>query len=208
MVGSEVIRQAILDNGIESVTAITRKPLSISHSKLKTIIHSDFLKYDSIVEELKINDAVIWCLGISQSQVSTAQYEQITYDFTVAAAKAMYDANPKSTFLFLSGAGADPSEKSLTLFARIKGKTENALLKMTLLKLFIARPAGIKPIHKNPNTSIFNKLVTPLLPVLEALAPAFVISSDILAKALINIVKDGSSNQIIHNAELKVMGLK
>ncbi len=208
MVGSEVIRQAILDNEIESITAITRKPLSIVHSKLKSIIHSDYYKYESLIEEFKANDAVVWCLGISQSQVSTAKYEEITYDYTMAAAKAMFDANPKSTFLFLSGAGADPTEKSLTVFARIKGKAENALLRMPLLKLFIARPAGIKPIHKNPNTSFFNKLFLPLFPLLEAITPNFVIASDILAKAMLHIIKQGSSNQIINNVELKALGVQ
>ncbi len=206
MVGAEVIRQAMADSDIESITAISRKPLTLQHPKLKTIIHTDYLKYDALKDVFKSNDAVVWCLGISQTQVNKQEYEVITFDYTIAAAKAMFEANPKSTFLFLSGAGADNTEKSRTLFARIKGKAENALMQIPLMKLFIARPAGIKPIHKNPNTSFFNKLAIPLFPLFEIISPSFVIASDVLARAMLRILKQGNKSQVIHNVELKEIG--
>jgi putative NADH-flavin reductase len=93
MVGSEVVRQAILDDEIEMVTAIVRKPLDIQHSKLKTIIHKDFNDYSNISDLFKQRDACIWCLGISQYQVSKNDFEMITYNYTVEAAKAMLNVN-------------------------------------------------------------------------------------------------------------------
>jgi uncharacterized protein YbjT (DUF2867 family) len=203
LVGAEVVRQAILDDQIESVTAIVRKPLTIHHPKITTILHQDFLDYSNLTEVFKNNDALFWCLGISQSQVSKKQYETITYDYTIAAAKAVEKVNPEMTFLFLSGMGADSSEKSKTIFARVKGKAENALLKMSLKKLFIVRPGGIKPINKNPNTALSNKIMIPFFPIIEFFYPAMVISSVQLAKVMLHIAKNGSEKQLMENIYLK-----
>lgn len=203
LVGAEVLRQAILDNEIESVTAIVRKPLDIQHPKITTIIHQNFLDYSNLSDVFKNNDACLWCLGISQSQVSQEQYEIITYDYVIEAAKEILKANSAVTFLFLSGMGADSSEKSKTIFARVKGKTENALLKMSFKKLFIVRPGGIKPIHKNPNTALSNKIMIPFFPILEWLYPAMVITSVQLAKAMLHIAKNGSEKKLMENIFLK-----
>ncbi len=203
LVGAEVLRQAILDNEIESVTAIVRKPINIHHQKITTIIHQNFLDYSNLEDVFKNNDACLWCLGISQSQVSKEEYQIITYNYAIEGAKAMLNANPEITFLFLSGMGADSSEKSKTIFARVKGKTENALLKMPFKKLFIVRPGGIKPIHKNPNTAFSNKIMIPFFPLLERLYPRMVISSVQLAKALLHIAKHGSEKQLMENPFIK-----
>lgn len=203
MVGSEVIRQAIIDSDIKTVTAITRNPLSIQHVKLKTIIHRDFLDYSDLSDVFKQQDACLWCLGISQSQVNKEQYHVITYDYAVSAGQIIVKENPEMTFVFLSGAGADSKERSSTLFARVKGKTENALLKLGFKKIYIARPAGIKPIRKNPNTALVNKIMIPLFPILELVYPAGVITSVQLARAMLHIAKHGSDKTILENSDLK-----
>jgi len=204
--GSELIRQAINDPEIELVTAIARNVIGFKHPKLREIQHTDFRDYSSLHAEFKNHDAVFWCLGISQSQVSTKKYEEITYCFTIAAANAMLTSNPSSSFLFLSGAGADTSEKSKTAFARIKGKTENALKSITSLKLYILRPAGIKPVNKNPKLPLLYKLFLPLFPLLEILAPSFVIPSDVLGRAMLKIVKNATDKILFENPELKMLG--
>lgn len=203
LVGAEVLRQAILDNDITEITALVRKPIEINHSKIKTILHSEFLNYSGLEEVFKSHDAMVWALGISQTQVSKENYEVITYDYTMAAANAIKIANPEMAFLFVSGGGADSTEKSRTIFARVKGKTENALIKLGLKNLYSVRPAGIKPIHKNPNTSFLNKLFIPLFPVFEFINPNWVIASDKLAIAILRILKTGSNKVIIENKELK-----
>jgi nucleoside-diphosphate-sugar epimerase len=207
-VGAEVIRQAILDKDIESITALSRKPIPVQHGRVSTIMHKDFLDYNGLENVFHEHDACIWCLGISQSQVSKQAYEVITYDYAMAAAKAMKQANRNMTFLFLSGAGADSAEKSRTLFARVKGKTENALQRlMPEKKLIIARPAGIKPVHLNPNTSLWNKMVIPLFPIFELIMPSIVISSVDLAKAMLHLVKHGSDKVILENVDLKKISI-
>ena len=204
-VGSEVIRQAIRDKDIHEVIALTRRSIDIHHPKLQTIIHKDFLNYSGLDPLFKNADACIWALGISQTQVSKEEYEVITHDYAIAAAEAMLDANPAISFLFVSGGGADSSEKSKTLFARIKGKTENALKRLPFIQLIIARPGGIKPVHRNPNAPFIIKLMIPLFPIFEWLAPSHVISSVELAKVLLHLVKKGSDQLILENVDLKRM---
>ena len=203
LAGEELVRQAIADDKITSITAIVRKPVKLQSPKLKTIIHKDFMDYSGLEELFKNSDAFFWCLGISQSQVSKAEYEIITYDYTIAAALKVAFVNPDMKFIFLSGAGADSSEKSKTLFASVKGKTENRLKSMSLNKLFIVRPGGIKPIHKNPNTAFFNKVMYLFFPLLEIIWPSMVIGSDILAKSMLWIAKRGPSIQTFENNDLK-----
>jgi uncharacterized protein YbjT (DUF2867 family) len=200
--GSQVLEQALLDPEIASVTALSRKAL-IEHPKLTTIHHENFLDYSGLQYVFKTQDACLWCLGISQTQVTKEEYEVITCDYTMACALALLKANPTIMFVFLSGQGADSSEQSRTTFARIKGKTENALKRAGFQKLFIARPGGIKPVRLNPNTSLMNKLAVPLLPIMEFFAPNLVIGARDLAKAMLYVAKHGYEKQILENSDLK-----
>ena len=202
MVGSEVIRQAIADDEITSITAIVRRPLDVSHSKLTTVIHQNFLDYSNLADVFKNNEAVIWCLGISQNQVNKEEYIKITYDYTVAFAKDMLNANPELTFLFLSGAGADNTEKTRILFGKIKGRTENALKQMPIKKLYIARPAGILPVHKPKHLALILRLQYLFVAAFKYITPFYVITSADLAKALLCIVKKNEALQLYERLQL------
>src|SRR5256885_11045556 len=158
MVGSEVLHQAIADNDIDEVTAIVRRQPDAQHPKLKTIIHQNFLDYSNLTDVFKNNDALIWCLGISQNAVSKEEYIKITYDYTIAAAKAVVQTNDELKFLFISGEGADNTEQTKILFGKIKGRTENVLMQMPLKKLCIVRPGAIIPVHKQNNLPFILKL--------------------------------------------------
>lgn len=203
MVGSEVLQQAIADNEIESITIIVRRPTDISHPKLKTILHQNFLDYSSLENEFKNNDALIWCLGISQNVVSKEEYIKITYDYAVAAAKTIVQANNKLRFLFLSGRGADNTEKTKILFGKIKGRTENALKELPLQKLYIARPAAILPVYKQKNLAFILKMQYALVKIFSYITPSFVITSADLAKALLFIVKKNDPSQLYNDVQLK-----
>jgi nucleoside-diphosphate-sugar epimerase len=205
MAGSEVIRQAIIDEGIQHIVCLVRRPVEIVHPKITTVIHNDFLNYDAVKDYFKDYDACIWCLGISQLQVSKQQYSIITYDYTVAAAKAMLAVNPGIHFIFLSGNKADRTEKSSVLFARLKGKTENALLKLGFKKLTIARPDAIWPKHKNKNAPLAYKLAFPFFPLVEKFAPSKIIGSVKLAKALLYLAKNPGEKNTYENLELRLL---
>lgn len=203
--GGDLIREAAKDSDIVSIKAISRKPLSFSHPKLQTVLHNDYLNYTPIEQEFIDTDWLIWCLGISQSQVSKDEYVKITYDYTIAAAKTLKRVNPHAGFIFVSGAGADENGKASTLFGKIKGKAERELLDMGFERLYIVRPGGIKPININPNTARVNKIMAPLYPLLELLVPFTVIRSDDLGKAMINLAKKGYNHPIVNNKELRVL---
>lgn len=208
MAGSELIRQAITDNDIQEIIALVRRPLEITHPKIKTVIHADFLNYDAVKDHFIGCDACIWCLGISQLQVSKQQYAVITYDYTIATAKAMQAVNPNIHFIFLSGNGADRTEKSKVLFARLKGKTENALLQLGLKNITLARPDAIWPKHKNKNAPLAYKLAFPFFPLVEKFAPRKIIGSVQLAKALLYLAKSPGEKNTYENMELRLLGEK
>src|SRR5690242_7951572 len=203
MVGSEVLCQAIADNEIESITIIVRRATDITHSKLKTILHQNFLDYSSLENEFQNNDALIWCLGISQNVVSKDEYIKITYDYTLAAANAVVQWNSALRFLFLSGRGADNTEKTKLLFGKIKGRTENALKELPLQKLYIASPNAINPIHQPKNLPFILKLQYFMVKIFTHITPSFIINSDELAKALLYIVKKNEPSQLYNDVQLK-----
>jgi uncharacterized protein YbjT (DUF2867 family) len=208
MAGSEVIRQAILDDSITAIYALARKPLNISHPKLKPIIHTDFLNYKGLENYFAECNACIWCLGISQLQATKEQLAITTVDYTIAAAKAMLAANPTISFIFLSGNGADRNEKSKIPFAKLKGKAENELLKLNFTHLAIARPDAIWPKHKHTTAPFAYKLAFPFYPLVELLAPSKIIKSDVLAKALIHLAKNKLEKDTFENMELRKLGMQ
>lgn len=205
MVGSEVLRQAIADDAIKEVIALVRRPPEVIHSKITVVIHHDYLNYDAVLDIFKECDACTWCLGISQLQVTKQQYIAITYDYAVAAAKAMLSANPAIHFLFVSGNKADRTEKSSVLFARLKGKTENALLAMDFNKLTIVRPDAIWPKHKNKRAPLAYKLAFPFFPLVEKFTPSKIIGSVQLAKAILYLLKFPGKQVTYENTELRLL---
>jgi uncharacterized protein YbjT (DUF2867 family) len=208
LAGSEVVRQAILDDGISEITALVRRPLPFQHPKLKIVLHDNYRDYSSLTPVFAAHDACVWCLGISQTQVEEDEYIRITYEYVVTAAQAMLGANPGIAFLFLSGAGADPQEKSRTLFARIKGKAENNLKRLPFKRLIIARPGGIIPVHAKERPAFFEKVLIPIYPILGILFPSLTIDSVDLAKAMLHLVKYGSGKTTVENKDLKRVGRK
>lgn len=203
MVGYEVLNQALLDNEIKTVTALVRKPLTVNNEKLKVIVHADFINYSYLDELFKEQDACIWCLGISQTKTKSEQeYHTITYDYAINAAKEMLKCNPNMTFVFLSGMGADNTMKSKTLFARVKGKTENDLKLLPFKSLYILRPGGIKPAHWGDSSTIMEKILYPFFPLFKLFAPNLMITSTQLAKALIKVAKKGNDIQTLENQEI------
>ena len=206
LIGAEVIRQAIDDPGIHELILLVRSQPEIVHPKITVVIHKDFLNFSGLSEHLSKANALVWCLGISQTQVSKKQYEIITYDYLEACARFCMQANPSIRFVFVSGDGADRTEKSRTLFKRLKGKAENAALQSGLKEVYIAQPDAVRPKHKNKKAPFLYKLVYPLFPLVEKIAPHKIIWSDVLARALLHIAKNGYEKNTIENVELRMLG--
>src|SRR3984957_12750403 len=147
MVGQGVLRECLLDPGVELVTTIGRRAMGVQHQKIREIVHNDLWSYSSIEKELSGFDACFFCLGVTSAGMKESDYARITYGITIAAAECVSRLNPQMTFVYVSGAGTDSSEQGRIMWARVKGKTENALLRLPFKAAIMFRPGAIQPLH-------------------------------------------------------------
>ncbi len=147
MVGQGVLRECLLDPEVETVLAVGRSSTGQQHAKLQEILHKDLEDLSRIENKLSGYDACFFCLGVSSAGLNEQQYRRVTYDLTIAAAKVLVRLNPAMTFIYVSGAGTDSTERGRMMWARVKGQTENALLQMPFRAAYMFRPAYIQPLH-------------------------------------------------------------
>src|SRR5580692_7664306 len=147
MVGQGVLRECLLDPDVQQVLSIVRTPSSQQHEKLHELLHSNFFDYSEIESQLTGFDACFFSLGVSSAGMDEAKYKHLTYDLTLAAATTLARLNPNMTFLYVSGAGTDSTETGRSMWARVKGKTENDLLKLPFKAAYMFRPGAIQPLH-------------------------------------------------------------
>ncbi|MER5453071.1 epimerase, partial [Streptomyces sp. NPDC002764] len=144
MVGQGVLRACLLEPDITEVLAVVRTPLDIGHAKLRQLVHTDFTDYTTIQDELKNLDACFFCLGVTSLGRGEKEYTRITYDYTLAAARAVSVSGEDLTFSYVSGVGTDSTERGRSMWARVKGRTENELLAMPF-HAYMFRPGFIQP---------------------------------------------------------------
>src|ERR1700722_14241154 len=177
MVGQGVMRECLLDPGVESVVSIVRGLTGQRHSKLRELPHNNFLDFSAIEDQLQGFDACFFCLGGSSAGMTEEEYERVTYGFTIAAGRVLAPGienkpNPNMTFIYVSGMGTDSSEHSGSMWARVKGKTENELLRLPFRAAYMFRPGVIVPLHgvksKTKLYRVFYALLGPLLPPFSA----------------------------------------
>jgi len=206
MVGLGVLRECLLDPDVESVLTVGRAPTSQKHEKLRELVHANLLDFSAIEGELSGYDACFFCLGVTSAGTSEQEYERITYGIPVAAAQTLVKLNPGMTFVYVSGAGADSSEKGRTMWARIKGKAENALLAMPFKATYVFRPAFIQPLHGiRSRTKLYNAMyaiVGPLYPVVKAIAPGYATTTEQLGRAMIAVARKGFAQRILESQDI------
>jgi uncharacterized protein YbjT (DUF2867 family) len=209
MLGQSVLRECLLDPEVTQVTTIGRTPLGTQHPKLKEIIHADLWNYDAIEQQLTPFDACFFCLGVSAAGMTEAQYTHITYDLTLAAATTLARLNPQMTLTYVSGAATDSTEKGRIMWARVKGRTENALLALPFKAAYMFRPAGIQPLHgirsKTPAYQMFYSLTKPVLPLLHRLFPNQMMTSDVIGQAMLKVAKHGAPKRILETTDINAL---
>jgi uncharacterized protein YbjT (DUF2867 family) len=192
MVGQGVLRECLLDPNVHLVETIGRTAANVQHPKLRQIVHPDLWNYATIESNLKNFDACLFCLGIASSGMTEKDYEHVTYGITIAAAETLCHLNPKMVFIYVSGAATDSSEKGRMMWARVKGKTENALLRMPFAAAYVFRPGFIEPAHGEiSRTKLYRTLFVfaePLLPLLRRLFPNHILTTEQIARAMLNLV--------------------
>ena len=205
MLGKGVLLECLESPDIESVLVINRHPVGLKHEKLKEIILTDFHDLSSIKEQLAGYNTCYFCLGISAAGMSEKDYSRITYDLTLNFAQTLLSLNPELTFCYISGAGTDSREKSRMMWARVKGKTENALLALPFKTAYMLRPAYIQPMKGiRSSTRIYNIFYTilkPLYPILKAF-PKIVTNTEKLGKAMIKLVLMNYNKKILENIDI------
>lgn len=206
MVGQGVLRQCLADPDVSAVLSVGRQPLGMRSDKLSEVIHQDFADFSSIEETLTGYDACFFCLGVSSSGMSETAYARVTYDFTLAAASVLVRCNPNMVFVYVSGAGTDETEKGRSMWARIKGKTENALLRLPFRAAYMFRPGLIQPqrgiVSKTRLYRLAYVVLRPLFPLIKALAPNHVTTLDQVAQAMLIVAKRGESKKVLETVDI------
>lgn len=206
MVGRGVLLECLDDDRVSQVLTIGRSLLDLEHPKLKQLVHQDFGDYSTIQSEIRGYDAAYLCMGISAAGLSEAEYKIITYDYTLGLAKELHSLNPQMTLTYVSGQGTDSSEKGSTMWARVKGKTENDLLSLCFKQAFMFRPGAIIPLRGiKSRTKIYQFIYDYfmwLIKLVKWLAPNAVVNTTQIGHSMINVTRNGYEKAILEPADI------
>ncbi len=201
MVGEGVLHECLLHPDVEKILVVNRRPCGVMHENLTEIIHQDFMDISSIRDQLIGYNAAYFCMGVSSLGIKPEEYKRITYDLTMHVASTLQKMNPQMTFTYVSGAGTDSSENGRSRWARVKGKTENDLLKL-FDSAYMFRPGYIQPIKGLKNTYKIYKIFAPFYPVWKRLFPKYVCTLQDLGKAMINCTLHGYKKNVLENIDI------
>jgi uncharacterized protein YbjT (DUF2867 family) len=206
MVGGYALGYALEHPAVESVTALVRRNLGISHPKLREVQHRNFADCSALAEVLTGQDAAVFCLGAYTGAVSDTDLRAITVDYTIEFARVLRGRSPDASFSFLSGTGADPTGKSRAAFARYKGEAEKGLLAAGFPHVYIFRPAYIYPVEPRKEPNLGYRLLRWIYPLFQTLFPNQVIRADDLARAMVEVVVLGTEQgPIFENRDIRTM---
>lgn len=208
MVGEGVLHVCLQHPDVAAVLVINRTSCGVSHPRLKEIVHQDFFDLSAIEDQLAGYNACFFCLGVSSVGMSAEQYFQTTYTLTMHVAETLSRLNPDMSFCYISGAGTDSTEKGRSRWARVKGKTENDLMRLPFRQVFAVRPGFIKPIPGLARTHSLYKFITWLFPLGRALYPSGFCTLQELALAMIRVVQQGYERKVIEGRDIIRLGEK
>ncbi len=209
MVGQGLLRECLLASDVDLVVTIGRSATSQQDPKLREIVHPDLFDYSSRETELSDFDACFFCLGVSSFRMKEPDYTRITYALTMAAAETLTRLNPQMTFIYVSGVGTDSSEHGRTMWARVKGRTENSLLRLPFKAAFMFRPGFIEAGHGiRSRTTIYRLIYTlgrPVFPLLRWAFPNQVLTTEDIGRAMLNAVRRGYSKQVLEPPDIRAL---
>ena len=209
MVGQGVLRECLLDDGVEQVLTVGRSATGQQHPKLKELVVPDLTDYSAVRAELGGYDACFFCLGVASAGMAEEAYTRITCDIPVAAARTLAALNPRMTFVHVSGTGADSSERSRVMWARVKGRAENAILAMPFKAAYVFRPAFIQPLHGIRSRTrlyrVFYAIGGPLFPLLKRLFPGKVTTTEQMGRAMIAVARHGAARRVLEQPDINAV---
>jgi uncharacterized protein YbjT (DUF2867 family) len=206
MVGQGVLRECLIDPGVESVLSVGRSPTGQQHPRLHEILHDNFFDFSAIEKRLTGYDACFFCLGVSSLGMDAERYRHLTYDLTMAAATTLAKLNPGMVFTYVTGRGTDSTEQGSLMWARVKGKTENDLLKLPFKAAYMFRPAGIQPLHgvrsKTGWVQAIYVATSPLLGWLVRTAPGSMTTTERVGRAMIAVARNGYPKPVLESEDI------
>src|SRR6202167_3026408 len=207
MVGQGVLRECLLDPDVEQVQTVGRSPTGIHHPKLHEAVHRDLFHYAEIEAELTGFDACYFSLGVSSAGMKAEDYERITYGITLAAAETLCRLNPQMKFFYVSGAGTDSTEKGRSMWARVKGRTENALLRLPFAAAYMFRPGLIVPMHgERPKATVYQAVYSIAKPILFFLRRIFhyhVLTTEEIGQTMLIVTRRGYPKHILEVRDIR-----
>ncbi|MBQ8104675.1 MAG: NAD-dependent epimerase/dehydratase family protein [Afipia sp.] len=210
MVGQGVLRECLRDGDVTEVLTVGRSATGQPHPKLCELVHKDFLDFSTIEKDITGYDACFFCLGVSSIGMDAERYRHLTYDITLAAARPLARLNPGMTFVYVTGASTDSTEQGRVMWARVKGKTENDLLKLPFKAAYMFRPGAIQPLHgvrsKTAWVQAIYVMTGPLLSFLHQVAPNFVTTTEEVGRAMLSVAKRGYPRPILEMEDIHKAG--
>lgn len=208
MVGEGVLQECIKNEQVGKILLVNRKPSGVSDPKVTELLHRDFNDISSVIDKLTGYDACYFCAGVSSIGLKEEAYYALTYTLTLNFAKQLAAANPGMTFCYVSGAGTDSTEKGRLMWARVKGKTENDLVKLPFKAVFNFRPAFMKPTKGARNVKGGYTLLAAIYPIVKLLAPRYVLTLEQVGKAMINVSVNGYHNPTVEVKDIAVLATR
>jgi uncharacterized protein YbjT (DUF2867 family) len=209
MVGQGVLRECLRAGDVDSVQAVGRTATGVRHTKLRELIHPNLFDVVATEDRLSRYDACFFCLGVSSAGMTEEAYPQVTYDLTTAIAATLARINPVMTFVYVSGSGTDSSEKGRSMWARIKGRTENALLGMPFRAAYMFRPGFIEPLHgiqsKTRSYRLFYAAFRPLFTVLHRVLPWWILTTEEVGRAMLIAARDGAPKPVLEARDIRAL---
>jgi uncharacterized protein YbjT (DUF2867 family) len=209
MVGQGVLRECLLDPDVKQVLTIVRNPTGQQHTKLRELVRTDLFDYSDIEAELTGFDACFFCLGVTSAGMTEEQYTHITHDLTLAAATTLAKLNPTMTFIYVSGSGTDGTERGRSMWARVKGKTENDLLKLPLKAAYMFRIGFVQPLHgivsKTKLYRIFYSVLQPILPLMQRAFPSQIGTTEQVGRAMLLVAKHGFPRPVLESKDINTL---
>jgi uncharacterized protein YbjT (DUF2867 family) len=206
MVGQAALRACLQAADVREVVAVGRAPTGSTYPKLRDLRHDDLWHPAALTDQLQGYDACFFCIGKTAAGMDEAQYRHFTYDMTIAVAQALAPTNPNMTFVYVSGAGADSSEQGRVMWARVRGRTENALQRLGFKAAYAIRPGVIQPLHgivsKTGSYRWFYRLAAPVLPLLRRLRPDSVLDTDVIGAALLTLARRGWATPVLEARDI------
>jgi hypothetical protein len=208
MVGEGVLHECLQHDEVEQVLVVGRKSCGITHPKLKEIVHANLYDLSSVQDQLKGYSACLFCLGTTSIGKKEPEYYKITYELTMSFANTLNKQNPGLVFCYISGASTDSTEKGRSMWARVKGKTENDLIKIFGRNAYNFRPGIIQPTKGLKNTLSFYKYLGWLIPVIRLVAPKSITALKELGLAMINAATTGYEKQVLEVKDILALAKK